>query len=51
MFSNISEMRASISNSPLATPEMYHSPILLDFNLTLDCHRISLMGAIYKLCR
>jgi hypothetical protein len=40
VFSNI-RISSSGSSSPLLTPDKYHPP-LLDFDLTLDCHRISL---------
>jgi hypothetical protein len=39
--SNISDLSASISSSPVVTPDKYHPP-LLDFNLTLDSLRVSL---------
>jgi hypothetical protein len=41
VFSNISDLSAFISSSPVVTPGKYHPP-LLNLNLTFDCHRISL---------
>jgi hypothetical protein len=42
VFSDISDINASISHYPVVTPDNYHPPFLLDFNLTLVCHPISL---------
>jgi hypothetical protein len=39
VFANISDIKISISSSPVATLDEYHPP-LLDFDLTLDCHHI-----------
>jgi hypothetical protein len=42
VFSNISDIKASISSHLLVTPDKYHPPLLFDFTLTLGCHRVSL---------
>jgi hypothetical protein len=36
VFADIAELSASISSSPVVTPDNYHPPLLLDFDLTLD---------------
>jgi hypothetical protein len=41
VFSKFSDLSAGISSSPVVTPDKYHPP-LLGFNLTIDCHRVSL---------
>jgi hypothetical protein len=42
VFANISDVSASISSSPVLTLDKYHPPLLLDFDLSLKCHRVSL---------
>jgi hypothetical protein len=36
VFSDISDISAYISSSPVVTSDKYHPPLLLDFNLTLN---------------
>jgi hypothetical protein len=42
VFSNISNLSASISSFSVVTPDKYHPPLLLFFKLTLNCHSTSL---------
>jgi hypothetical protein len=42
VFSNISDLSACSSSSPVVTRNKYHPPLLLDFSLTPDSHLIFL---------
>jgi hypothetical protein len=42
VLSDSSDCNASISSSPVVTPDKYYPPLLLDFSLTLACHRTPL---------